>query len=166
MRQQIEVAVLSYTRELKYSFKSGIITRENSSITLYNPPGFELFHAKHGTIIINHASIGYFWIDNWYNAGAGIDADGKINQWYCNICLPPLEIEEKKITFIDLELDVIKKVGNTAKIVDEDEFEQAIKAYNIPKDIVENVNNTANALLEKMNNNSPPFDKERIEIAI
>jgi len=166
MNKQIEVVVLSFKRDLKYSFTSKLISKENSSITLYNPPGFELFHAKHGTIIIKEASMGYFWIDRWYNVGASVEADGTINHWYCNICLPPLEIQENKITFIDLELDVIKKGSKTAEIVDEDEFEQAIEAYKIPKDIVENAKNTANVLLEKMNNNLPPFDKGVIEIAI
>lgn len=67
---------------------------------------------------------------------------------------------------MDLELDVIRKRGKVAEIVDEDEFQQAIKTYEIPKDSIENATNAASALLDEMSNKVPPFDRERIDMMI
>lgn len=50
--------------------------------------------------------------------------------------------------------------------MDEDEFQQAIKTYEIPKDIIENATNAASALLDEMSNKVPPFDRERIDMMI
>lgn len=63
-----------------------------------------------------------FYADRWYNIFEIYDRDdGKFKGWYCNIGYPA-EIDDDKVSYIDLALDLWVAADGTQTVLDEDEF--------------------------------------------
>lgn len=54
--------------------------------------------------------------------------DGTLHEIYVNIA-SPVRIEESRIWFVDYELDVSREPPHEARIVDEEEFLEALSRY-------------------------------------
>jgi len=57
-------------------------------------------------------------------------------KYYCNITLPS-EYKEKRISFVDLDVDLIKIPGEDWKLIDFDEFKSNSRLLNYPKHILQ-----------------------------
>jgi protein associated with RNAse G/E len=66
--------------------------------------------------------------------------------------------EADRIVSTDLDLDVIRLVDGTCKIVDVDEFEEHQVAYGYPQDVIDRADATASEVLDLMVRKVPPFD--------
>jgi protein associated with RNAse G/E len=75
-----------------------------------------------------HAIRAYYWRDRWYSLLEVYAPDGRLSPVYVNIS-SPAEIEDSQIRFTDYELDVSRKPPEDARIVDEDEFREAVSRY-------------------------------------
>ncbi|MGD2205979.1 MAG: DUF402 domain-containing protein [Anaerolineae bacterium] len=70
----------------------------------------------------------YYWPGRNYSLLEVYTPDGQLNEIYVNIN-SPVEIEDSVIRFTDYELDVSRKPPHPARIVDEDEFQEAAVKY-------------------------------------
>lgn len=70
----------------------------------------------------------YYWFDRPYNLLEVLEADGTLAEVYINIASPIVQ-KGAEIHFTDHELDVLKRRGEPARIVDEDEFAAAALQY-------------------------------------
>lgn len=63
-----------------------------------------------------------FYSDRWYNIFEIYDRDKNLLKgWYCNIGLPA-EIEDSRVSYRDLALDLLVHPDGTQFVLDEDEF--------------------------------------------
>jgi protein associated with RNAse G/E len=87
---------------------------------------------------------GLLWLDKWvirsfywpgrpYNLLEVYWPDGAVREVYIHIASPPV-IESTRLSYTDLELDVVRFPGETAQLIDEDEFAQAAQVYGYTTD--------------------------------
>ena len=63
-----------------------------------------------------------FYSDRWYNIFEVSDRDGRKRKgWYCNVCRPAT-IEDDRISWVDLALDLWVSPDGKQTLMDEDEF--------------------------------------------
>ncbi len=94
-----------------------------------------------------HILRSYYWFDKFYNLIEVFDTQGNLIEIYINIASPP-EFEDGRMSFKDHELDVSKYPPNPAKLIDEDEFAEAIITYQYTKEFQEKMYLAANEALE------------------
>lgn len=70
----------------------------------------------------------YYWFDRPYNLLEVLRDDGTLAEVYINIGSPVVQ-KGTELQFVDHELDVLKRAGQPARIVDEDEFVAASLQY-------------------------------------
>ncbi|MCG1010758.1 DUF402 domain-containing protein [Salinicoccus sp. ID82-1] len=78
-------------------------------------------------------------------------------EYYCNIALPP-EYEDGNVSFIDLDVDIVKIPGEDWKMVDYDEFIVNSRLLNYPEDIFQFVEHSVDKLKSRIEKQSFPFD--------
>ncbi|HSR30209.1 MAG TPA: DUF402 domain-containing protein [Anaerolineae bacterium] len=71
---------------------------------------------------------GFYWPDRWYSVLEVYVADGSLEEVYVNIS-SPVEMGDGHLRFTDYELDVSCRPSHDARIVDEDEFQEAASRY-------------------------------------
>jgi protein associated with RNAse G/E len=71
---------------------------------------------------------GVYWFDRQYNLVEVYLSSGKLKQVYIHIA-SPARIDDRNVTYIDHELDVVARPGQPVRIVDEREFEEAAEEY-------------------------------------
>jgi protein associated with RNAse G/E len=77
---------------------------------------------------MKHASRNYYWFERPYNLAEVYQPDGRLKQIYVHIA-SPARLEKGCLSYVDLELDVVKRPGQPLRIVDEDEFDEACGQY-------------------------------------
>ncbi|MEZ4735326.1 MAG: GrpB family protein [Caldilineaceae bacterium] len=70
----------------------------------------------------------YYWFDRPCNLLEVLEGDGTLAEVYINIGSPIVQ-KGAELQFVDHELDVLKRAGQPARIVDEDEFNAAALQY-------------------------------------
>ncbi len=75
-----------------------------------------------------HVIRAYYWLDRWYSLLEVYTPAGQLVEIYVNIG-SPVEIAGLEMRFTDYELDVSLEPPQAARIVDEDEFQEAVTRY-------------------------------------
>lgn len=81
-----------------------------------------------GGWVMKHANRTIYWFARPYNLSESYQPDGKLKQIYIHIA-SPARAEGRVLTYVDLELDVVRRPGQPLRIVDEDEFDEATAQY-------------------------------------
>lgn len=75
----------------------------------------------------------YYWFDRPYNLLEVYAAEGgNLLEIYVNVS-SPARLKDGELHFNDYELDVTRTPGQPARVVDEDEFAEAARAFNYPE---------------------------------
>ena len=69
-----------------------------------------------------------YWHERHYNLAEVYEADGRLLELYANIASPP-HLEDGRLSYVDYELDVVCEPGGSPRVVDEDEFAEAVLRY-------------------------------------
>lgn len=65
-----------------------------------------------------------FYNNRWYNIHeVHAREDDRLRGWYCNIC-KPAQIDEKRISYEDLAIDLLVYTNGRQRVVDMDEFDK------------------------------------------
>lgn len=75
-----------------------------------------------------------------------------------DITTPP-EWDGSRLTFIDLDLDVICRLDGTVEIIDQDEFEENRTTYDYPDELVEGAIAAADRAAALLRAGTEPFDE-------
>ncbi len=111
------------------SWHTTIESVNTDSIVTISPEGSMVIDkTKLGDHPIKHHLRSYYWFDKFYNLIEVFDVNGELVQIYINIASLP-EFANREVSFKDHELDVVRDIPGTAKIVDEDEFAEAVLKY-------------------------------------
>ncbi len=90
----------------------------------------------------------------WYIIHEYISADGRLKGVYANINTPP-EVGLGRVKYLDLYVDVVKRPGSPAEIVDIEELTSAYEAGNITRELYERAVEEAERLERKLNTEYP-----------
>lgn len=132
------------------SWHTTIETMDADSIVTVSPLGSEMCDHKRGNIHIEHTLRSYYWFNKFYNLIEVFDGQGILLQVYINVASPPY-LEDGSLCFKDYELDVFRYPSSTAKLLDEDEFAEAVITYQYTKEFQEQMYSVANEALELAN---------------
>ena len=111
------------------SWKATIESISADLLVTISPAGSSVFNIKGEDYPLSHHYRAYYWFDKFYNLLEVFETDGKLFHIYINIASPP-EFKNGVMSFKDHELDVSKVLPHPAKLVDEDEFAEAVVKYN------------------------------------
>jgi protein associated with RNAse G/E len=100
---------------------------EPDQIIVASPPGHRL-HTPDGDWTSRWAVRSYYWPGRWYSVLEIYQPEGTLAEIYVNIN-SPVEIGENQLCYTDYELDVSRELPDRARIVDEDEFQEAVSKY-------------------------------------
>lgn len=92
-----------------------------------------------------------WWVANFYPTHPELSV-------YVDIATPP-EWDGSRLTFIDLDLDVICRLDGTVGIIDQEEFEENRVLYGYPDDLVEAAIEAADRAVALLQADAEPFDE-------
>jgi protein associated with RNAse G/E len=100
---------------------------EADRVVVVSPVGQRVEDAA-GAWASRYALQAHFWPDRWYSVNEVYRVGGELDEIYVHIS-SPVEIADGELRFTDYELDVSRKPPHEARIVDEDEFQEAAVRY-------------------------------------
>ena len=77
----------------------------------------------------------HYYADRPYNIFHIATPEGHLKGWYCNVAFPAV-LDQDRVTFVDLKLDVFVHPDGRTSVLDEDEFEAACATCK-PADLAE-----------------------------
>jgi protein associated with RNAse G/E len=122
---------------------------EPDQVIVVTPAGHRL-HTPDGDWTSKWAVRSYYWPDRWYSVLEVYQTDGTLAEIYVNIN-SPVEIDDTQLCYTDYELDVSRELPYPARIVDEDEFEEAASEYGYSDEFQQTCYRIANEALEIAN---------------
>ncbi len=103
--------------------------------------------------------ITFFVPGQWYNVVALIEQAGI--RYYCNISSRAI-LTGNVITYIDYDLDVVLYPNGNVAVVDQDEYEENSKSYRYPQSVCDNVQNSLQGLLQRIERRDVPFHDQHV----
>ena len=122
----------------------------DSIVTISPANSMVIDKTKLGDHPIKHHLRSYYWFDKFYNLIEVFDVSGALVQIYINIASLP-ECINGQIIFKDHELDVVRDIPGMARIVDEDEFAEAVLKYQYSEEFQQSMYAAAQEALELAN---------------
>jgi protein associated with RNAse G/E len=128
MDTSITVRVLKYDGAEYRRWNANLKSHDGALIVLDAEFEIEVAHESLGTIPKGTRSIEYYWLNRWYNIFQFLKDDGSTRLFYCNVNTPPI-MEEKVLTYIDLDIDLLIEPDFSYQVLDLDEFEANAELY-------------------------------------
>ncbi len=100
---------------------------ENLLVTV-GVPGSHVRDRERGSWVMKHYIRGHYWFDQPFNLLEVFTVDGALVEIYVNVASQPV-LDGDRLTFADYELDVSIEGDGPPRILDEDEFVEAIERY-------------------------------------
>ena len=118
----------------------------------------EIEHDLLGTIASGTISTEYYWLDRWYNVFRFSDPRRQLQSFYCNVGMPP-SFEERVLSYVDLDIDVLVKPDFSYQVLDLEDFEENARRYDYPLKVRENARAALAELKRMIETRSFPFDE-------
>lgn len=129
---------------------------EDYVLVLCKPNRVLKHYTKNAEFVLENTAVEYFSLKEGFTVSMSIE-DNRIVQYYCNICMP-CTFDGDVLSFVDLDLDYVKRRGKGFEVVDEDEFLENQLKYQYPKELISFAVNTLDELKQKVKNKISPFD--------
>lgn len=129
------VRALKYGRLPHYEWETTLIERRGEAFLCRGEVGRRFTHHTRGFEIQSDTpSVEFFSLAEWFTVSATVD-DGAITHYYCNIA-EPAEFAEDVLSFIDLDVDLVRNRQGQWLVVDEDELAQNAVRFGYPPGLV------------------------------
>jgi protein associated with RNAse G/E len=129
-----------YDGSLHYRFPTQLVSRKPDTLVLYRGPEVEL-ESYRGSFPARMHSLFFFHRSRYYNASVSWSAEWVPHMHYVNIATPA-EWDDRTVSAVDLDLDIIRRARNGEIIIDdEEEFERHIDLFGYPKKLVSRCRN-------------------------
>jgi len=149
---KIKVQKKNPNGEVTYQYEGILLKRDENSITLEalfdreDMPFMDII-LKKGDRFVEH-----YYTNRWYNVFAVYDRDnGELKGWYCNVGEPAV-IEDSRVSYVDLALDLWISANGKQTVLDEDEFEK----LDLNEELSARALSGLNELKLLFKNNKPP----------
>jgi protein associated with RNAse G/E len=155
----LKIKALKFPNVLHYEWEGEIIEKTPNYILVLCKSGRKLIHhSKNDVYTINNTSIEYFSLKEWYTAAMEVE-EGVVVSTYCNVAMPSV-LNNNELSFIDLDLDLVKRKNKDWEVVDEDEFEVNSIKYQYPEELKNEALKALENLKQEVARCSFPFNKE------
>lgn len=153
----VKVKSIKYWNTINYEWETTLLEHTEKYLLGKGEINRKLVHhGKSKIFTMKNPSIEFFPFDDWFTVSVEKLFDNSLN-YYCNICKPS-NFLDNVLSFIDLDIDIIKQPGGDWTVVDEDEFIFNSQKYNYPIQLINRTIEEKNRLLDKINKNIFPFD--------
>jgi protein associated with RNAse G/E len=150
--------ILKYPRRAHYTLASSVVRNESEGLVLYTPAGTEIFSSQNRTTFAAAQQIvHFFWPGRNYNAEIFWSRDWQFRGYYLNLALP-YEWDGTQCSYVDLELDIARFVGEEIQILDRDEYEEMRLEHDFPDDLATEVERAVLEGRAMLANGVYPFD--------
>ncbi|MEA3319533.1 MAG: DUF402 domain-containing protein [Bacillota bacterium] len=162
MSEVINIKALKYPETLHYEWEGELVSKTSEYVLVLCKPGRKLKHYSKGTTFtINNTSLEYFSLKEGFTVAMEIE-NGCIVSYYCNVALPSL-LRGNEISFVDLDLDLVKKQNEQWEVIDEEEFETNSFKYNYPLELKEGAIGSLEEMKSRVNKKEFPFNESVLE---
>jgi len=117
----------------------------------------DIEHDLLGKVASGTISIEYYWLDRWYNVFRFGDRDGNIQNFYCNVTMPP-SFDGRILSYVDLDIDVLVKPDFSYRVLDLEDFEENASRYGYSAEVTEKAHAALAELITLIETRSFPFD--------
>jgi protein associated with RNAse G/E len=127
---------------------------------MWEPRGTYVHHYRRDwTMQRDHLQ--FLFPKHWYVISADYNEDRRLRHCYCDIIAPwqPPAPGSTRIYVIDLELDLAAEPSGQYRVLDSDEFEQAIIAMHYPADVIAQAQSALQRLIVAAVDWSGPFSQ-------
>lgn len=163
MSNVITIKALKYPGTLHYEWEGSVIEQTSDYILLLCEANRKLIHHTKGKIFTEpNVSIEYFSLKKWYTAAMKIES-GEIIEYYCNVAKPSI-LKGNTLSFIDLDLDLLKSKDEAWRVVDEDEFEENRIKLKYPFELQKQARVALEQLKSRALKGNFPFNKDIIDL--
>ena len=153
---EIVVSVRKYDGREHRRWPARIARREGSLLVLDAVFDEEIQHDLLGTISSGTISTEYYWLDRWYNVFRFSDPAGRLRNFYCNINEPP-QFDERTLSYVDLDIDVLVAPDLTYQVLDLDDFEENARSFPYPDEVQSQAQRALEELIGLIESRSFPF---------
>ncbi|WP_028612335.1 DUF402 domain-containing protein [Paenibacillus harenae] len=161
MENRIKLRALKYPDHSHYEWEGELLEQTDDYVAVLCKPGRQLVHhTKNKVFTINNTSLEFFFLKEWCTVAIEIE-HGQAASYYCNVAMPSV-MNNRDITFVDLDLDLLKGRNEDWKVVDEEEFESNSIKYRYPPELMENAVAALTRLKEKVRRAEFPFNEEAL----
>jgi protein associated with RNAse G/E len=159
MRAGAEVWVesLKYGGSLHRRWRARVELLEDPLLVLEGVFAEEVRHPILGHIAEGTRSTEYFWADRWYNVFRFREPSGELRCFYCNVNMPP-QLSEGRVTFVDLDVDILVAPDFSFRVLDEEEFEENQEKYGYPPEFRARAAQARDELITLISRRDFPFD--------
>lgn len=152
----LKIKALKYPNIPHYEWEGEILEKTPDYILVLCKSGRKLIHhTKNEVYTINNSSVEYFPFNKWFTAAMEVD-EGVVVSNYCNIAMPSV-LNENELSFIDLDLDLVKRKNHGWEVVDEDEFEMNSRKYHYSQELKIGAIQALDQLQEEIAKGNFPF---------
>lgn len=154
---EIWVESLKYGGILHRRWRTRLELFEEPLIVLEGVFEEEVRHPLLGHIAAGTRSTEYFWTDRWYNVFRFREPAGELRCYYCNVNMPP-RLSAGRLTFVDLDVDILVAPDFSYRVLDEDEFEENQEKYQYPREFRAEAERARDGLISLIVGREFPFD--------
>ena len=101
----------------------------DGGVVVYSQAGTRVEGAKGGWNSLKDTRT-YYWLDRGFNLIELYEPGGTYDGIYIHIASPP-RIDEGGIAYTDYELDIVQSAGGCPRLVDVDEFHEAVERHGL-----------------------------------
>ncbi|MCZ4118167.1 DUF402 domain-containing protein [Streptomyces sp. H39-S7] len=156
MSDDVQVKYRKYDGSLHWNMTMRRLGEDEHGVWL-GVPADNVMRKGHGPdIAFPDAYVLLFPHHQWWTAT--FNAAPRSTEIYCDITTPPQWVSETHVTMIDLDLDVVRKRGESApRLIDEDEFAEHQVRYGYPADVIDQAAAAAEWLMQQIAAGAEPF---------
>ncbi|MDO7908649.1 DUF402 domain-containing protein [Paenibacillus sp. JX-17] len=164
MKPLIHISALKYPNHAHYDWQGTLLEQTEDFIIVWCEAGRPLaHHTKQKVFTIEHASLEFFFLKEWFTAAIEFK-QGQNTSYYCNIAMPSV-LDGDRLSFVDLDLDLLRSPQGEWMVVDEDEFVENSVKYDYPEALKEQAVQALQRLQARAEKKTFPFDEAALKWA-
>ena len=145
---------LKYGDLFHYEWKARLAHRGDRHFLFYQPPPRRVIHhTRQRTFIFNSPGLQLFWKEWPFSISVSRHRHNRL-AYYCNVH-EPIRWNGVSLSFVDLDLDVVKQPHDVPRILDREEFEKHRISYSYPSAYARSVPAVATFICRHLSHN--PF---------
>ena len=151
----LTVNAKKYDGRVRKIWKGGVLSQSDDSLVLVAKFEETVEHNDLGCIKSGTISFEHFWFDRWYNIFRFHKPDGELLAHYCNVAMPAV-LEDDVLSYVDLDIDVIKWPDGRVDVLDRDDFEENTLKFGYTPNVIERAEQSLAELLALIENDGLP----------
>jgi protein associated with RNAse G/E len=152
----IEVRTFKFDGQPHRTWHAELVRQEDSLLVLDGKFDDDIEHDLLGTIASGTHSLEYYWLDRWYNVFRFSQPNDELRNYYCNINMPPKFINGI-LSYVDLDLDILVAPDFSYQVLDLEDFERNVTAYEYSLEIQANARRAVEELTGMIQLRQFPF---------